>query len=267
MDIKSFVQDFEIIDFHTHPFNNLDTNICSYKNYYDMKWQDIPSVMRGFGISKMCGSYFHVSGKENFSNVMEQIKFENREALKLRDALDGFYVPGFHIHPDYVEESLEEIEMMHGEGVRLMGELVPYMHGWKMYNHEGLDAILDLCAKYSIVVNFHEMSSDSATEMVKNHPDVMFVAAHPNERDGVLMHVDRMMKYDNVCLDISGTGIFRYHAIKYVVDKVGVDRVLFGTDYPVCNPGVYIGGLLSEGFTDSQLESIFSLNAKRLLGI
>ena len=265
--MASMVSDFEIIDFHTHPFNNLHTNICNYRHSYDMDWNKIPEVMRGFGISKMCGSYFHLTGKERFSNVMERIKFENREALRLRDAWGDFYYPGLHVHPDYVEESISEVEMMHGEGVRLIGELVPYLHEWDRYDHPGLDPILDLCAKYNIVVSFHEMSSESATEMVRKHPDVRFVAAHPNERDGVMMHIDRMTKYENVSLDISGTGIFRYHAVKYLVDKVGADRIIFGTDYPVCNPGVFIGGLFTEGLTDSQLEKIFSLNAKRLLGI
>ena len=265
--MASMVSDFEIIDFHTHPFCNRETNICSYKKNYDMDYKKIPEVMRSFGISKMCGSHFYIDGRENFKNVMERIQCENRAALKLRDEFDGFYYPGFHVHPDYVEESLAEIELMHKEGIRLIGELVPYIHEWKTYNHPGLDPILDLCAKYNIVVSFHEMNSDTATEMVKNHPDVMFVAAHPNEYDGVMMHLDRMKKYENVCLDISGTGIFRYHAIKHLVDRLGAERILFGTDYPVCNPGVYIGGLFTEGFTDSQLEKMFSLNAKRLLGI
>jgi predicted TIM-barrel fold metal-dependent hydrolase len=55
--------------------------------------------------------------------------------------------------------------------------------------------------------------------------------------------------------------------LRYAVDQVGSERILFGTDYPICNPGVYIGGVLAEPISDEAKENIFSKNAKRLLGI
>ena len=257
----------EIIDFHTHPFNSYASNICSYKDTFNMTEEDIMSDMKSYGISKICGSYFYADGIERFSSQLERIKVENREALALRDRLGGFYVPGIYIHPDYTEESIEELELMHASGVKLIGELLPYHHKWDSYDHPGIHPILDLAGKYGMVVNFHEMLSDTVAGMVKAHPDVTFVAAHPGEYPGVMMHVERMMKYENVCLDISGTGIFRLHALKYIVEKVGSERVLFGTDYPVCNPGVYIGGVIAENMKDADVENIFSKNAKRLLSI
>jgi predicted TIM-barrel fold metal-dependent hydrolase len=49
---------------------------------------------------------------------------------------------------------------------------------------------------------------------------------------------------------------------------MGIDRILFGTDYPTCNPAVFIGGVLfDERLTDTEKEKIFSLNAKCLLGL
>ena len=50
------------------------------------------------------------------------------------------------------------------------------------------------------------------------------------------------------------------------IDTMGVDRILFGTDYPTCNPAMYLGGVLLDPLvTDAEKEKIFSLNAKRLL--
>ncbi len=54
-----------------------------------------------------------------------------------------FYVPGFHIHPGYVEESLKEIDRMHQKGIKLIGELVPYMDGWNDYSCEEFSVLLD----------------------------------------------------------------------------------------------------------------------------
>ncbi len=44
-------------------------------------------------------------------------------------------------------------------------------------------------------------------------------------------------------------------------------KQFFGSDYPVCNLKMYIGGVLDEHLSDSELEAVFSENAKRVLGI
>ena len=103
--------------------------------------------------------------------------------------------------------------------------------------------------------------------MVKSHPDLTFVAAHPGERDTLLAHIERMKKYDNLYLDISGTGIFRYLSLSRLVREVGSERILFGSDYPTCNPGFFIGGVLTEPLADCELENIFYNNAARILSV
>jgi len=257
-------QGFEIIDFHTHPFSSDRFNICHYHADYDMKEEDIKGDLVPMGISKIAGSVIvYREPVEDF----DKVKLCNDEALEIAKRLDGFYVPGFHVHPDYVEESINEIRRMAGAGVKLIGELVPYLQGWKTYNEAGLFPILEEAARHSMVVSFHDMAVDTIDEMIERNPDITFVAAHPGEHNAVLRHIERMKKYDNVYLDISGTGIFRWRMLKYAVDQVGSERILFGTDYPICNPGVYIGGVLAEPISDEAKENIFSKNAKRLLGL
>lgn len=255
---------FEIIDFHTHPFSSDKYNICHYHKDYDMKEEDMKKSLVPMGITKIAGSVIaYRDTVESFADV----KACNDEALALAKRLDGFYVPGFHVHPYYVEESINEIKRMAAGGVKLIGELVPYLQGWKAYNEEGLFPILEEAARHSMVVSFHDMAFDTIDEMVERNPDVTFVAAHPGEYNAALRHIERMKKYDNVYLDISGTGIFRWHMLRYAVDKLGSERIVFGTDYPICNPGVYIGGVLAEPISDEAKENIFSKNAKRILGI
>ncbi len=268
--MKSFSErfsDIEIIDFHTHPFSMTENNICAYRHEFEMKPEESFDVMRSFGISRMCGSAIRLERLEEFKSPLEQFRADNREILKIRDMSDGFVIPGVHIHPDYVEESIEELVLMHSLGVRLVGELVPYLQSWERYDRDGLHAILDTAARLGMAVSFHNMAEDSIDEMVGRHPDVQFVAAHPGEYNSVVENAERMLKYGNLSLDISGTGVFRLHAVRYLVEKVGSDRILFGSDYPICNPGVYIGGLLAEPLRDGDFENIFSGNAKRILGI
>ena len=51
------------------------------------------------------------------------------------------------------------------------------------------------------------------------------------------------------------------------VSVVGSERILFGSDYPVCSPGMNLGGVMYERLTESQLEDILCRNAERLLGL
>ena len=230
-----------------------------------MTEDDIIPTLRACGISAICGSVIQVEDKNDYANAFEKVKSANRTALALAERMGGYYIPGFHIHPDFVEESLDEIEFMANKGIHLIGELVPNLDGYKGYDHKGLFPLLESAARHSMVVNFHTMNPESIDKMVSEHPNLTFVAAHPGEREQLLLHVERMKKYDNLYLDISGTGIFRMYSLRYLVHTVGSERLLFGTDYPTCNPGVYVGGVLTEPLTDSERENIFSNNAKRLL--
>jgi len=257
--------DFEIIDFHTHPFIDPINNICSHKEYCGMSAENTVEIFKKLGISKICGSVISTED-DCFSSMWEKIRFNNDTALELWERYGDFYVPGFHIHPDYMEKSVEEIHRMHKKGVRLIGELVPYMDGWTNYARDDFSVLLDEAGKHNMVVNFHSMDEDEMDKMVSRHPDVVFVAAHPGGYGNVLRHIERMRRHENYYLDISGTGLFRYGMLRRVIDDVGADRVLFGSDYPTCNTAMFIGGVLLDPLlSDAEKEMIFSENAKKLL--
>ena len=188
--------------------------------------------------------------------------------LKLKEIYGDFYIPGFHIHPDYPEESIKEIERMSALGIKLIGELVPYHHKWKNIYSSDLSEILKVAEKHNMVLSIHNTMNPELDEMVKNHKDMIFVSAHPGESSEVLSHIERMKKHENYYLDISGTGIFRYGMLRRVIDCCGADRILFGTDYPTCHPSVFVGGVLYDNLlSDTEKEKIFSLNTKKLLNL
>lgn len=259
--------DFEIIDFHTHPFIEEKYNICSHKEYCNMSADTTLEVYKGLGISKICGSV--IGSDYTRSEYLKKMIENNDEVLKLRDLYNGFYIPGFHVHPNYVEESINEIHRMYKAGVTLIGELVPYMEGWNnLYSSDAFSEILDEAAKYNMIVNFHSSNDDQMDEMVKRHPEIIFVAAHPGEYNSFMRHLERMKMSENYYLDLSGTGLFRYGMLRHAIDKVGAERLLFGSDYPTCSPAMYLGGILLDNLlSDTEKEMILSLNAKRLLKI
>ncbi len=263
----------EIIDFHIHPYSNFDQNMCMFKDKFDLSTNEGIEDMKTAGITHACGSVIIKENKDIHEVGFDYFKQLNREALRLQDESNGYITAGFHIHPAFVKESLEEIEFMHKKGVKLIGELVPYMHGWDengyRFDSKALYEILDLAADYEMIFSYHTMIEwqNEMEEMIKNNPRVTFVAAHPGQKADYLLHIERLKKYDNAYLDISGTGLFRYGMLKYGVETVGADRFLFGTDYPITNPHMYVQAVMYEKISDSDREKIFSLNAKRLLGL
>ncbi len=236
-------QDFEIIDFHTHPFLEAKNNICAHLEYCSMDAGQTKAEMEDLGISKICGSV--IKGALPDEDPWSTVRRNNETALKLKEFYGDFYVPGFHIHPDFPEESVAEMDRMHALGVNLIGELVPYIDHWScQYDSPVLSDLLDYAGKLDMIVSFHSMDEDEMDVMVQQHPNVIFVAAHPGEKKCLLRHIQRAKKHENYYLDLSGTGIFRYGMLRRAIDEMGVDRILFGTDFPVCAPGVYLGGVL-----------------------
>ena len=220
--------------------------------------------MEGLGISKICGSVIR-DFRSGIPTTWQALRQANDDALRLRDMYGDFYIPGFHVHPDYVAESCAEIERMAGLGVRLIGELVPYAHGWSDYSCEGFSKLLDYATEKNMIVSIHSMGEDEMDRMSERHPDTKIVFAHPGEYNEAMRHIKRLKSRPNHYLDLSGYGIFRMGLTRRLVDEIGEDRIIFGSDYPTCNPYMYVGGVLFDpSLTDKEREKIFAGNVKKL---
>lgn len=252
----------KIIDFHTHPYMSEEQNLNMYREIYSLSVEEQKKQLLKAGISQICGSVIMPMKEEA---EFETIRLCNRAAWNIQEVMGDFYIPGVHIHPSFVRESCEEIEWAYQNKIRLIGELVPYSHGWSNYDEQGLLEILDCAKQYRMVVSYHSTNTDQVDKMLMENPEISFVAAHPGERIRVEQHVERMKKYPNLYLDLSGTGLFRYGLLKYLVKQVGSQRIVFGTDYPICNPEMYVHAVYGEDISCRDRENIFFRNAERLL--
>lgn len=257
---------YEIIDFHTHPFLTNEYNICNHIPNCNMSPKNTLTMMNRLGVSKICGSVVKAGCLREKETWWDRVRECNDQALKLKDLYGDFYIAGFHIHPDFPEESIAEIDAMHAKGVKLIGELVPYMMGYSKYNTPELNKIIDYATTKGMIVSIHTMSDDDMDSFVEAHPDTKIIAAHPGELSCLLRHLERLKRHPNYYIDLSGTGMFRHGMVKRIIDEVGVDRILYGSDFPTCNPSMFLGGVLfDELISPQEKQTIFSGNAKRLL--
>ncbi len=258
------MKEIPIIDFHTHPFLSTEEFYCFYPDSFIPSATQCMEDVKRAGISHICGS---VILKRKYKGGFDYIKDCNDRAYKIKKIMGDFYTPGFHIHPDFVKESIAEIELWHKQGFGLIGELVPYMHGWNDYSRKDLGSILEAAGHYHMAVSFHTVESEQkeTDKMIENHPEVTFIAAHPGNKEQYLLHLERIKKHNNYYLDLSGTGIFRYGLIAHGVKEVGSRRLIFGTDYPICNPRMYVQAVYQEPIGEEDMENILFKNAQRIL--
>jgi predicted TIM-barrel fold metal-dependent hydrolase len=253
---------FEIIDCHVHPFLSSETNtewFCDSKTP-----DDFVEILKRSGISRACGSVVKRLEICNFSEIREL----NKEALDFRDRYPDFFIPGIHIHPDFPEESCEELERLYKEeNVRWVGELVAYMMSLGEYLPKKAYPIYELARDLNVPVNIHSGPEDVA-KICENIPGINVVLAHPSAGKGTIEErVELCAKYPGAHLDISGSGIQRWGLLRFGIDKAGKEKFLFGTDFPISNPASFVQGALFEELTDEEFVAVMSGNFKRLTGL
>ena len=254
--------DFEIIDCHIHPYIEDSSNTALFTA--PVSSGDFITELKRIGITKACGS---VIGP--YREGFDYIKKFNRDAVSLAAKHPDFFIPGIHVHPDFSEESCEEIELMYKEHrISWIGELVGYLMKFSSYSNKGAFAIYELAVSLSLPVNIHPAGLDEIELIAKNFPRLNIVMAHPGAgKKDIADKVELLKKYSNLYLDLSGSGMFRDGMLRYGIDQAGKEKFLFGTDFPICNPASILCAVLYEKLDDDELAAVFSGNFRRLTGL
>lgn len=256
-------EEYEIIDCHIHPAIDESTDFQWFGRSGDFGSQ--AEALKRAGISHACGSPV----KQMTQGSFDEVRTLNDQTLQLRDRYPDFFTPGIQIHPHFREESCREIERCCGtEGVRWIGELVGYIMDYgDEYATEDALAVMRSAQAHDAVVNFHCHDLAVIHALCTTLPELKLVLAHPSDsRAEILERVDRLVRYPNLHLDISGSGIDRYGILRKAIDTAGPEKLLFGTDYPINNPAVYVHGVLFESLTEDERQALFHDNFRRLIG-
>jgi uncharacterized protein len=104
----------------------------------------------------------------------------------------------------------------------------------------------------------------SIEELAAAFPDVRVVLGHMGHGNVVYINasIDVAARNENVFLETSGMPM--HTKIKEAVDRVGPDRVLYGSDAPFHHPAVEILRVQVSGLDEELLHRVFSKNARTL---
>ena len=252
--------DYPVIDAHMHPYLAHDRNFAFH---VPEDFEEFFAVQNLAGIGLSCGS-FNMAGAGTDPEKLLQC---NQKVMEVHQKYPDLFYPGVNVSPLLPEVSCAEIEKFYRQGFRWIGELAWYVMGYDKYDLPGMKPILDLAGKLGMTVCLHPSTLDDLDSLLASFPQTNIVIAHPESSWGISAMYQLAQKHPNMMLDLSGSGLFRMGMLRKGVDVMGSERILFGTDYPICNPAMNVAGVLFESLNGSEQRNILRDNFVRLTGI
>jgi predicted TIM-barrel fold metal-dependent hydrolase len=177
----------------------------------------------------------------------------------------------------------QEAERCIREGLAGIGELAFYESGIDDIGLDRLAPIMEIGLSYGVPVLIHTNepvghvypgktanTMSQIYDLVKTYPHNKIVLAHWG---GGLFFFHLLKKevkpvFENVFFDTAASP-FLYDGDIYrlAVEIVGVEKILFGSDYPLIPPSRYFKEMAEAGLSQHQMDMICGANAEKLLGI
>jgi len=212
---------------------------------------------------------------------MARTRKMNDRVLKLGKETKGRFYPVCSVHPADGAAALKEIDRAARAGARCL-KLHPNTQQFDVAD-PAVEAVVRRAAERNLPVLFDAYSPFDADQpgkfvlLAMNVPEARLILAHAHgPRFADLLVYEILGRYPwwhrNVWIDLSATttllagGPFA-DQFRWVVQKVGVDRLLFGSDYPLDDPRPAVEAVVQLGFSAKNLERIFYGNAAELFGL
>jgi predicted TIM-barrel fold metal-dependent hydrolase len=215
-------------------------------------------------------------------NNEEYLRFNNDYVLQATDRFPGRLIPFVCVNTERPGAS-SEVERCLGAGARGVGELAFYANGLDETAIEALKPLTGLCheAQCPILLHTNEpvghhypgkspMTLAQLYRLLKRYDKTPWILAHLG---GGLPFYGYMKKEVrdvlSRCWFDTAAVPYLYHpqVLKVLADAVGVDKLLFGSDFPLIRFSRYKSEFLQAGLNHEELEMVMGRNAQSLLSI
>jgi len=160
------------------------------------------------------------------------------------------------------EKTFRQAEKMLNSGKCVGIKLHPVCHNYQLEQYG--DKLFSFASQFNAIVQIHpEKEASYILPMANKYPDVTFIMAHLGDES----YVDAIEYADhgNVYVDTSGMASWQNMIIEYAVDRVGSERILFGTDTYAL--GFQRGRIEYALISEQDKENILRYNAEKLFGL
>jgi uncharacterized protein len=213
------------------------------------------------------------------SGDLERTRARNDAVLRLAWDSGGFFYPACSVHPADGAAALEELDRVAAAGAVWL-KLHPNTQRLDVAD-PAVERVVRRAAELGLPVLFDAYSPWDANQpgkfvnLATAVPEARLILAHAHGPGfPQLLFYDIAARYPgwrrNVWVDISVTGLMfaggpYAEQFTWVLRKVGIDRVVFGSDYPVDDPLTAAGAVAVLGFNDEEQAAILHDNAAALI--
>jgi predicted TIM-barrel fold metal-dependent hydrolase len=186
---------------------------------------------------------------------------DNDAVLRAAEASNGRLVPFYFGNPHVSTRAYRT----HGKRYRGL-EISPAVHGTGFYN-SGVRDLVDVARDfghpvYTVCVPAPGGGTEDLVRLAADYPDVVFVFGHCGFITVDTMALTQLAPYPNIVAEISGCLSV---TARLAVQRLGCDRVLFGTEYPLQHPEAELAKLAALGLSPADEQRVAWDNAHRLL--
>ncbi len=257
----------KIVDFHAHAFDE-KIAIKATENLH--KYYKMEPVADGRLI------HLFESAKENNIDklVLCATATKPTQVQLINNYISGLInenIIGFGtLHPDY-ENIDEEINRMIELGLSGI-KLHPIFQNYNIDEEKAMKMFEKIGSKLPILIHLGDRNIDNTSprrlaKVMERYPDITFIGAHL----GGYSEWEEAKKYligKNLYIDTSSSLMFlKPEEAKEIIRLHGVDKVLFGTDYPLSNHKIEINYLKKLKLKKEEYEKIYWKNAYKLLSL
>ena len=221
-------------------------------------------------------------GDEKLLEVMEK-RGISKTAVSSTNAIIGDYIIGNNdmleavansegkilgyvtVNPNYDEGTVCEVKRCKADGV--IG--VKYHHSYSQIgvNDERLKPLFEYMNEKGSIVLLHVYSLSEVNEAEKiivNYPNAKIIMGHSGTITGYPKVAELIKKYSNAYCDIC-MGSPRTNLLEHLVEFGDDNKILYGSDTPLTDPGTSFGRIMLADIPDSSKEKILGLNFKKLV--
>lgn len=274
-----------IIDFHTHIFppdvrDNRADYLRSDPVFAEMYGNPKAKIATAEDLLKsMDQASVDVSVAMGFAWTDHEACVRHNDYLLEAASKSGGRIIAFCTLNPAIEGAEEEALRCAKGGARGFGELRPDSQGWDLNGDAG-EVLAEAAERHDLALLFHVTEPvgreydgkhggdlTSFYRFVKAHPGLTVVGAH---LAGGLPFYAPMPEvreaFEHVYVDTAAQRLLYDHtAYENLIRMVGVDPILFGSDYPLVSQARQIEELRAGVFSTSNLTQILGGNAERLL--
>ncbi len=252
------IENVEIIDAHTHQAGPAASGYLLDDSNIEQSLPGMIEVMDKLGISRS----IVISSKALHADTLNANREFAEYAQSYRNRISGYWSFNPHLLGNITQQTLEQ---EFADGFYVGFKILPGYWGLAL-DDPGFKPMWQFAEKHNLPVLIHTWNDvEPLGKVIPDYPAVNFIIAHAGGgawgREEAIKLVE---KYPNVYLETCGTFCTDW-PLNEVIEKIGTDRFIFGTDAALHDAAYEMSALLSMPIPDAKILPILADNIKKLI--